>query len=74
MSLTIVAFPFSTAQYKAVLLSYINLKNQQSLHIRQNIKNSSVLTFLSESINIFYQEAAWENQYNIVKLKNKINK
>lgn len=58
MSLTIVAFPFSTAQYKAVLLSYINLKNQQSLHIRQNIKNSSVLTFLSESINIFYQEAA----------------
>lgn len=58
MSLTIVAFPFSTAQYKAVLLSCINFKNQQSLHIRQNIKNSSVLTFLSESINIFYQEAA----------------
>lgn len=64
ISLTIVAFPFSTAQYKAVLLSYI-IKKINNHFIRDIILKTickyktPLFTFLPESINRSYQQAAW---------------
>lgn len=65
ISLTIVAFPFSTAQYNAVLLSYVKKENQ----VRDSIKN---LLFVNierwEVISIYMTPRIyfWETRYKMV--------